>query len=58
MLIEVTESVKETIKSAARKLTGYRRRQFQAEVTIKYCQGQPRRAEHSLVGDGSQFTRG
>jgi hypothetical protein len=45
MLEELTESVKETIKSAARKLTGFRRRQFQAETTIKYCHGQPRRAE-------------
>jgi Rhodopirellula transposase DDE domain len=45
MLEELRESVKETIKSAARKLTGFRRRQFQAEMTIKYCQGHPRRAE-------------
>jgi Rhodopirellula transposase DDE domain len=45
MLEELTESVKETIKSAARKLTAFRRRQFQAEMTIKYCQGNPRRAE-------------
>jgi Rhodopirellula transposase DDE domain len=45
MLEELTESVKETIKSAAGKLTGFRRRQFQAEMTIKYCQGHPRRAE-------------
>jgi Rhodopirellula transposase DDE domain len=45
MLEELTESVKETIKLAARKLTGFRRRQFQAEMTIKYCQGHPRRAE-------------
>jgi hypothetical protein len=35
MLEELTESVKETVKSAARKLTGFRRRQFQAEMTIK-----------------------
>ena len=28
MLEELTESVKDTIKSAARKLTGFRRRQF------------------------------
>jgi transposase len=42
---ELTESVKETIKSAARKLTGFRRRQFQAEMAIKYCHGLPRRAE-------------
>jgi len=45
MLAELTESVRETIKSAARKLTGFRRRQFQAEMAIKYCLGNPRRAE-------------
>jgi transposase len=45
MLAELTESVCETIRSAARKLTGFRRRQFQAEMAIKYCQGNPRRAE-------------
>jgi hypothetical protein len=48
MVQELTESVKETIKSAARKLTGFRRRQFQAEMTIKYCQGNPRRAEEEF----------
>ena len=46
MLAELTESVRETIKCAARKLTGFGRRQFQAEMAIKYCQGNPRRAEH------------
>jgi transposase len=45
MQSELTESVRETIKSAARKLTGFRRRQFQAETAIRYCQGNPRRAE-------------
>jgi hypothetical protein len=45
MVEELTESVKETIKSAARKLTGFRRRQFQAEMAIKYCQGHARRTE-------------
>lgn len=45
MLTELTESVRETIRSAARKLTGFRRRQFQAETAIKYCQGNPRQAE-------------
>jgi Rhodopirellula transposase DDE domain len=45
MVEELTESVKDTIKSAARKLTGFRRRQFQAEMAIKYCHGHPRRAE-------------
>ena len=37
MFAELTESVKDTIKSAAQKLTGFRRRQFLSEMTIKYC---------------------
>lgn len=45
MWTELTESVRETILSAARKLTGFQRRRFQAEVAIKYCRGNPRRAE-------------
>lgn len=44
-LAELSEAVRETMKSAARKLTGFRRRQFQAEVTRQYCQGSARRAE-------------
>lgn len=42
---ELTESLKETIRSAARKLTGFARRQFQAEMAVKYCDSKPRRAE-------------
>src|SRR5512137_1686825 len=45
MLTELTESVRDVIRSAARRLTGFRRRQFQAEMAIKYCRGNPRRAE-------------
>jgi len=45
MLGELTDSVKETIRSAARKLTGFERRRFQAEVAVKYCGSSPRRAE-------------
>ena len=45
MVEELTESTKQTVKSAARKLTGFRRRQFQAEMAIKYCHGHARRAE-------------
>ena len=44
MITELTESVAATIKSAARKLTGFRRRQFPAEMTIKDCDARPRRA--------------
>lgn len=45
MLAEFSESVKDTIKLAAYKLTGFLRRQFQAEMALKYCAGSPRRAE-------------
>lgn len=44
-MAELTESMKEDILSAARKLTGFRRREYQAEMAIKYCDGNPRRAE-------------
>ena len=45
MLPELTEAVKETIRSAGQKLTGFVGRQFQAEVALKYCQGSARQAE-------------
>ena len=45
MVAELTDAVRETIKSAARKLTGFQRRQFQAEVSQQYCQGSARQAE-------------
>jgi len=42
---EVTEDLVQSIRSAARRLTGFRRRAFQAEMTLKYCGGSARRAE-------------
>lgn len=45
MITELTAAVRDTILSAARKLTGFQRRQFQAEVAGQYCQGSARRAE-------------
>ena len=45
MLTELTASVKETILFASQKLTGFRRREFQAEMALKYCDGKPRLAE-------------
>lgn len=43
--VELTEGVVATICSAAKKLTGFARRQFQAEVATRYCGGNPYRAE-------------
>lgn len=48
MLAELTDRVRETIQSAAKKLTGWRRRQFQAETAQQYCDGSPRRAERTF----------
>lgn len=48
MLDELSQSVKETIQSAARKLTGFRRREFQAEMAVKYCQANPRQTERTF----------
>ena len=48
MAAELADSVRATIKSAARKLTGFARRQFQAEVANAYCGGSPRMTERVL----------
>jgi transposase len=41
----LTDDVVQTIQSAAKLLTGYRRRRFQAEMAAKYCNGSAREAE-------------
>lgn len=42
---ELTDEVIGTIRSAAKLLTGYKRRQFQAQIALEYCDGSARRAE-------------
>lgn len=49
----LTEGMVQTIKSAARKLTGFARRQFMAEVALEYCSGSARKAER-VFGWGRQ----
>lgn len=41
----LTEATVQTIRSAAKLLTGHRRRRFQAEVALRYCGGSARKAE-------------
>jgi hypothetical protein len=48
MVAELTRAATDTIKSAARKLTGFLRRRFQAEVANKYCWGSARQAEREF----------
>lgn len=45
MLVEISGMVVDSIKSAAKKLTGWKRREFQAETALNYCDGSPRTAE-------------
>src|SRR4051812_5483146 len=45
VMAPLTDDVLATIQSAARLLTGHRRRRFQAETTLTYCNGSARRAE-------------
>lgn len=47
----LTDDLIETIQLAVRRLTGFERRQFMAAMTLKYCQGSPRKAE-SVFGWG------
>lgn len=41
----LTEDVIQTIQSAAKLLTGHKRRRFQAETALQYCNGSARQAE-------------
>ena len=43
---KITEDFVDSIRFAAAKLTGYRRRELQAEMALKYCDGSPRKAEN------------
>jgi len=45
MSSRLTDDVVESLRTAARKITGFRRRQFQAEMALKYCDGSSRKAE-------------
>ena len=58
MLLKLDSSVTATIKSAALKLTGFARRQFQAEVAGTYCGGNPRVTETRFGWGRSNVARG
>jgi hypothetical protein len=44
-MFELTEDVIQTIQAAAKLLTGYKRRQFQAQIALTYCNGSARQTE-------------
>ena len=45
------------IRLAARQLTGFKRREFQAEMALKYCNGSPRLAETRFGWDRNTVTK-
>jgi len=46
MRSQIPKDVVESIRLAARKLSIYRRREYQAEMALKYCDGSSRKAEN------------
>jgi len=45
MLTQLASDLVDCIRCAASKLTGFARRQFQAEMAIKFCEASPRKTE-------------
>lgn len=52
----LTDDLISSLKTAARLLTGHRRRRFQAEMALKYCNGSPRETEKTF-GWGREAVR-
>jgi biotin operon repressor len=48
MVTELTEKIKSSLKDAAKKLTGFKKRAFMAQVAIDYFNSSPRQAETEL----------
>jgi hypothetical protein len=54
--MELSEKVIDTIKDAAKALTGFKRRRFQAKVTLRFLDGSARKAER-VFGWGRRTVR-
>lgn len=54
----LSSSAVQDIRLAAKKLTGFKRREFQAEMAVKYCNSSPRRAETRFGWDRTTVTKG
>ena len=49
--------LKAIIKDAAKRLTGYKRREYQAEITRKYFDGRPWKTEREIGGGENAFRK-
>jgi len=45
---KIDNEIKEIIKDAAKRLSGYKKREYQAEMTLKYFEGSARKAEREM----------
>lgn len=45
MHVDLSDDVMDSLQLAAGKLTGFERRQFQAQMALKYCRWSSRQAE-------------
>ena len=53
----LSASFVQDIRLASKKLTGFKRREFQAEMALKYCNGSPRLAETRFGWDRNTVTK-
>ncbi len=54
----LTEKIKSTLKDAAKKLTGFKKRAFMAQVTIDYLDSSPRKPQTQLGWSRNAITVG
>ncbi len=44
----ISEEIKHVIQDACKRLTGFKRRAYQAEITLEYFHGSARKAEREM----------
>jgi len=47
-MVEMSDESKELIKDAAKRLTGFKKRQYQASIALKYFDGSARKTERVM----------
>ena len=57
-MVNITESLKSLLKKAAKALSGFKRREFEAEVTNEYFDGSPYKAERIMGWDRETVKKG
>jgi hypothetical protein len=55
---KIINEVKSIIKDAAGRMSGFKKRQYQAEITLKYFGGSARKAEREMVWGRKSVEKG